>query len=201
MAKSFSLDEYKDVAERITEFYDRFPEGSLTRLGEPQVKDVGGKVFVIYTALAFRSPDDPQPATGTAWEPFPGTTPYTRDSELMNAETAAWGRAIIAAGISSKKVASRQEVRNRQEAPAAPVAPKNAIPDEKANALLRDMKELSVKRQQLAAWLISVGAENVPSSGSLEPVIRALSSPQGDRLRTLVDEHFVSTQAAQQAAA
>ena len=33
----------------------------------------------------------------------------------MNAETSAWGRACIAAGIPSKKIASFEEVRNRQE--------------------------------------------------------------------------------------
>jgi hypothetical protein len=51
-----------------------------------------------------------------AWEVFPGRTPYTRGSELQNAETSAWGRAIIAVGASDSKrgIASREEVRNRQ---------------------------------------------------------------------------------------
>jgi hypothetical protein len=49
-----------------------------------------------------------------AWEPFPGPTPYTKDSELMNAETAAWGRAIVAVGLAANKtIASRQEVEAR----------------------------------------------------------------------------------------
>jgi hypothetical protein len=44
-----------------------------------------------------------------------GKTPYTRDSELQNAETSAIGRAIIMVGASdAKKVASANEVRNRQ---------------------------------------------------------------------------------------
>ena len=34
----------------------------------------------------------------------------------MNAETAAWGRAIVALGFETKKLASRQEVRNRSGA-------------------------------------------------------------------------------------
>src|SRR5205823_6134471 len=52
---------------------------------------------------------------GIAWEPFPGPTPFTKDSELMNAETSAWGRAIVAVGIVAKgeKVASRSEVAAR----------------------------------------------------------------------------------------
>lgn len=123
---SFNLDEYVDVAERITLFYEKFPDGRLTRLGEPKVMEVGGKLFVQYTARAYRTADDPIPAIGTAWEPFPGPTQFTRDSELMNAETAAWGRAIIAAGIGSKKIASRQEVRNRQPKAADDPTPKAA---------------------------------------------------------------------------
>lgn len=110
---SFDMDGYVDVAERITLFYEKFPDGRLTRLGDPEIREVGPKLFVIYSAEAYRTADDPHPAVGTAWEPFPGPTQFTRDSELMNAETAAWGRAIIACGIGSKKIASSQEVQAR----------------------------------------------------------------------------------------
>jgi hypothetical protein len=86
-------------------------------------------VFVVYTAAAYRTPDDPRPGMGTAWEPFPGTTPYTRNSELMNAETAAWGRAIVALGLTSnRKLASRQEVRaRREEQQQVPQPPKSDV--------------------------------------------------------------------------
>jgi hypothetical protein len=51
-----------------------------------------------------------------AWEVIPGKTPYTKDSEVQNAETSAWGRAIVAVGAATaKKIASREEVRNRTE--------------------------------------------------------------------------------------
>ena len=50
-----------------------------------------------------------------AWEPLPGLTPFTKGSELMVAETSAWGRAIVAAlAADTQKVASADEVRNRQ---------------------------------------------------------------------------------------
>jgi hypothetical protein len=110
---TFKLDDYVDVAERIRLFYERFPDGSLRSAEKPWPLEVDGKTFLIYHARAYRTPDDKQPADGWAWEPIPGPTPYTKDSELMNAETAAWGRAIIAAGIPSKKIASAEEVRNR----------------------------------------------------------------------------------------
>lgn len=110
---SFDLDGYVDVAERIREFYDRFPEGRLCAGSAPQVVEIGGKPFVWYHAQAFRTPDDEHPGDGWAAEPVPGPTQFTRDSELMNAETAAWGRAIVACGFATKKIASAQEVRNR----------------------------------------------------------------------------------------
>ena len=72
--------------------------------------------FLVVVAAAYRDRDDPRPGVGMAWEVFPGRTPYTRGSELQNAETSAWGRAIIAVGASDSKrgIASREEVRNRQ---------------------------------------------------------------------------------------
>lgn len=115
MANRPSLDDYVDVAERIVAFDEKYPEGSLQTI-DWTVADVAGKPFIVYRAAAYRSPDDPRPGHGIAWEPFPGTTPYTKNSELMNAETAAWGRAIVALGLTAnRKLASRQEVRARQE--------------------------------------------------------------------------------------
>src|ERR1043166_7816943 len=111
MAKGagFELGNYREVDERILRSYDRFPEGRIATLGIPQVVVIDGKSFIVAQAAAYRSPDDPQPCVGTAAEPSPGQTTYTRDSELMNAETSAWGRAIVAAGILAKNegVASR----------------------------------------------------------------------------------------------
>jgi hypothetical protein len=115
---SFDLGDYKDVAERLADFRAKHPDGSLqpANLSEPfRVVTIGDRAFIAYTAAAYRSPDDPRPGIGTAYEPFPGKTPYTRDSELQNAETSAWGRAILAALASeSRSVASADEVRNRR---------------------------------------------------------------------------------------
>lgn len=113
------LEDYVDVAERISLFYAKFPDGRLVADGEPYVMELGatqdalGRQYVVYRALAYRTPDDALPAPGTAWEPWPGPTQFTKDSELMNAETAAIGRAIVMAGIPSKKIASQEEVQAR----------------------------------------------------------------------------------------
>jgi hypothetical protein len=117
---NFAAD-YVDVAERIKMFRDLYPEGSL-RPANPDnpfwiedVPNVGPRL--VYVAAAYRHPLDPAPGIGAAWEPLPGKTPYTRDSELMVAETSAWGRAIVAALAADTKrgVASADEVRARRE--------------------------------------------------------------------------------------
>jgi len=120
-------DDYVDVAARIAIFRDKYPEGSLQPFNpaDPvKLVSVGDKTFIQYVACAYRTADDARPGVGVAWEPFPGRTPFTRDSEAMVAETSAWGRAIVAALAADTKrgIASAEEVRNRradQEAPAA----------------------------------------------------------------------------------
>jgi hypothetical protein len=111
-----NMDDYIDVAERLVEFREKHPKGSLQQ-HDIQFIDFAGVSWVIYTADAYRSPDDPRPGQGTAWESVPGRTPFTRGSEVQNAETAAWGRAIVAALAADTKrgIASKQEVRNREE--------------------------------------------------------------------------------------
>lgn len=110
MSGNFNLDDYVDVAARISEFSAKYPEGSLQAHMEFLTEPAGW--FCV--ARAYRSADDERPGIGHAFEPVPGKTPYTRDSEAQNAETAAWGRAIVALGFQTKKIASKQEVQARQ---------------------------------------------------------------------------------------
>ena len=108
----FNPNEYVDVAERIAQFYERYPDGRLTTVDfYPQ--PVGDQTYMVCHAKAYRTPEDPLPGDGVAWEPVPGPTQFTRDSELMNAQTAAIGRAIVMLGFETKKIASRQEVQAR----------------------------------------------------------------------------------------
>lgn len=115
MSKRPDLSDYVDVAERISQFRAKFPEGSLRQVNLEFV-NIAGADYVIYTAAAYRTPDDQAPGIGTAWEPIPGRTPYTKGSEVMVAETSAWGRAMIASlAVDAKRIASLQEVLNRQD--------------------------------------------------------------------------------------
>lgn len=123
----FDLGDYKDVATRIAEFREQYPDGRLQPWSRERPYDLvraGDQTFVVYVAAAYRTPDDALPGVGVAWELVPGKTPYTKGSEVMNAETSAWGRALVAAGIAdAKKVASLDEVQNAQ-------ARRDAPPDE-----------------------------------------------------------------------
>lgn len=117
------LRDYITVAERIAVFKEEYPHGSLSRLDragnlvDPILyENLAGADWILVTAFAYRDPEDLCPGVGTAWERIPGTTPYTRGSEIQNAETSAWGRAIVAAlaGDTSRAIASKDEVAQAQ---------------------------------------------------------------------------------------
>lgn len=117
----FDMADYKEVSERLAELFAKHPDASLR--GNYEFVTIGEQARVVYRAECYRTPDDPAPAVGTAWEDIPGKTPYTRGSELQNAETSAWGRAIVAAGAStSKRIASADEMRSAQSRQGSPPA-------------------------------------------------------------------------------
>ena len=197
-----SLDDYNDVASRLTELRDKYPDGRLrpadeampyhvVRIpcgwcvkckGNRQIKGRGGwgdcprcqgsgvrredepheDVFIVYAAAALRDAGDAKPGIGMAWEPYPGRTPYTALSELQNAETSAWGRALQAAGIADarKGVASQEEIRNRAAerdedgfpagskpaTPAKPPAANGDVPtDTQRRRIFAQFNELGIK--------------------------------------------------------
>lgn len=112
---SFDLADYVDVAERIRIFREKHPTGSLqSEVTIYQNKD-GFIIGVLCKASAYRNTDDQFPGNGHSYLGVPGKTPYTKDSEVENAETSAWGRAIVAAlAADTKKVASSNEVLAKQ---------------------------------------------------------------------------------------
>lgn len=104
------MSDYIEVKDRIQAFHNRYPEGSLQSVYE--IRELGDKTWIIVKAYAYRTPDDPRPGIGHAWESYPGSTSFTRTSELMCGETSAWGRSLAALGIAvSKSIASKNEVR------------------------------------------------------------------------------------------
>lgn len=104
--------DYVDVASRIAAFYAQYPDGSL-QMDPPEFREIDGKMVIIGRGYAYRTPEDTRPGIGHAWELVPGTTPYTRGSELMNLETSVWGRCLAALGIATKKgIATHEEVQS-----------------------------------------------------------------------------------------
>lgn len=105
-----SRDDYVEVHERIKEFAERFPTGSLQSEWDWTMRD--GEQWLVVKAYAYRDPEDTKPGIGHAWEPVPGRTPFTKGSELMVGETSAWGRALAALGIAVHRgIATASEVR------------------------------------------------------------------------------------------
>jgi hypothetical protein len=118
-------EDYIEVSERIRQFIELYPNGSLDSEWHMCQRD--GEEWLVVKAYAYRSQDDHRPGVGHAWEPIPGRTPYTKGSELMNGETSAWGRALAAIGIAvNKGIASANEVRSAQGRADDAVAVKSA---------------------------------------------------------------------------
>jgi len=115
---AFDLSNYVDVATRIRQLREKHPDAVLrpANPAEPfRIVEIGDREFIIYTAACYRSPNDPMPAIAVAAEPVIGSSSFTRNSEVMNAETSAWGRAIMAAlAVDEPHIASREEVENRR---------------------------------------------------------------------------------------
>jgi hypothetical protein len=105
------LKDYVDVKERIRLFYEKHPDGRLitAEVRWPEPMDDMPRITV--KAKAYRDPDDILPGIGWSWMVLPGSTSFTKGSELENTETSAWGRAIGALGIGiEKSIASQDEV-------------------------------------------------------------------------------------------
>ena len=113
------LTNYVDVPTRFAMALERWPELRIVE-NRPEIITIGDKVFISVTVQAWRTPEDEIPAQNTAWEVFPGATPFTRGSEMMNASTSALGRVLGFMMSFGPKMASAEEVRNRQPDTVAP---------------------------------------------------------------------------------
>ncbi len=173
---------YIEVNERIMKFYAKYPTGSLQSVCTPFIVEAHGQSFVVYGAYAFRTPDDERPAIGWAWEPVPGPTNFTKDSELMNAETSAWGRAIAALGFEVREgIASANEVRARtgarvepQAAAPKPAAEESPFPPEEAATSERGTSLFSQPRSSKSAQPPKSHKPDAPATGAQLEYIASL---------------------------
>lgn len=119
--KKFDLGDYVEVKDRIRVFYESYGQGRLVTSGYELTKEPDDKPKVIVTALAYRTADDPHPGVGTSWMYLPGSTSYTKGSEIENVETSAWGRAIGSLGILiDRSIATSNEIAGKADDRPAP---------------------------------------------------------------------------------
>lgn len=125
-----ALKDYVDVAERIRAWYEAYPNARIeTRIVEHTEKRV------VIEARAYRGVkgdsgpndelgfmDDRPAGIGHSAMQIPGATPYTRGSEIENCETSAVGRALVMAGLPSKRIASDDEIKAKGGKSAAKAA-------------------------------------------------------------------------------
>jgi len=122
-----NLGDYVDVPTRFRLALDKWPDLRVVET-PAEVVTIGDRTFISVTVKVYRDLLDLLPCVATAWEPFPGTTPYVRNSEMMNCSTSALGR-CLGMMIPFSKMASFEEVQNRQnDTPAAaPRQPKIVV--------------------------------------------------------------------------
>lgn len=167
----FNMDDYVPVNERIEAFYQKHPEGSLQ---SEIVEHTETRVTV--KAYAYRDRDDQRPGTGLSSETIPGSTSFTKGSEVENAETSAWGRAIAALGFEVKRgIASREEMRRQQPERGERTQKREAQPPSRSAA------PAPVRTPEEQAFLDELVALPGMSTARLSLLADAVGVPKGQR--------------------
>ena len=151
-----ALKDYVDVAERIRAWYEAYPNGRIeTRIIEHNEKRVVIEARAYRGAKGDSGPEDElgyiddRPAgTGHSAMQIPGATPYTRGSEIENCETSAVGRALVMAGLPSKRIASGDEIR----AKGGDTVVKREVVKSKDEEILRAAAEVFEPTDELIDW-------------------------------------------------
>ena len=175
---NFKMDDYVPVNERIEAFYAKHPDGSIQ---SEIVELTEGRVTV--KAYAYRSDEDTRPGIGHSSLNIPGSTSFTKGSEIENAETSAWGRAIAALGFEVKRgIASAEEARNKQpeRGGGSPSSPRRAPASNQYRraelaALMKD-RDLTVDAVEAVADRLNI-TERPMSNESMDLLIAAIEQP------------------------
>ena len=176
---------YVQVVDRIKLFYARYPEGSL-QMGTPTFIDIGDQKWVMGRAYAYRTPDDQRPGVGTAWEIVPGTTNFTRGSEIQNLETSCWGRAIGSLGLGIEaSIATLDEVEQAKERQKVMRTTEAAQEDpwvttgEQLSPLSLSPEVVSPTKDSYGTGRVSKGSSMYPATQPQLKAVHAILSKQG----------------------
>ena len=113
---AFDLSEYVDVKTRLKQALALYPQLRIVE-HRPEITQVGDQLFIECSVTVSRDPDDPIPVTAYIFEPYPGKTTFTKNSEQANGATSVLGRAFGYMGLGiDKSIASSNEVLGRQQA-------------------------------------------------------------------------------------
>jgi len=173
---SWDLKDYVDVPARLKMLADKFPDVRIVE-HEPRIIAIGDRVFLQVKVQAWRTPDDQHPAIAYCWEPYPGDTPYTRDSEQMNAATSALGRlcALLLPGAFAKQ-ASANEVLHRAGPPRKPV-PAVGGPDPWETQADHDAQITAIVEREQAAR--KTASANSPATQPQKKLLAATAKRKG----------------------
>lgn len=173
---------YTEVKVRIQEFYADYPTGRIvTRRVTPHFDLEANLTGWRVDALAYRTPEDTLPGTGTSFMAVPGKTPYTNGSELENAETSAWGRAVASVGVAiDKGIATAQEIRAKRgdddEPPSVPTGPEQKLAEAAAKAA-GELQPVSMPAPTAPAPEPAAPVEDTPAPEAPEKPTDATPAP------------------------
>jgi hypothetical protein len=165
----FDMKDYVPVSERVDGFYKVYPEGSI----QSEIVELTDSRVTV-KAYAYRNPNDPRPGIGHSSLGIPGSTSFTKGSEIENAETSAWGRAIAALGFDVKRgIASYEEVRNKPSQPARPAPPAST-----ARSRLAEVASThGISAADLERYAQQVGASKPATDEQIEQIIALIETP------------------------
>lgn len=174
---AFALTDYVQVNERIERFYEAHPMGSI----QCEIHTLTDKLVVV-RATAYRDPEDQHPCIAHSQLSIPGTTPYTKGSELENAETSAAGRALAMMGFEVKRsIASREEVAAKAASPVRlPAKAEKTLPS-LLKELLVAARERGIRQYQVAK---AIGLDEAPERMTSEQ-LHALFKEDGEHYLAL----------------
>jgi hypothetical protein len=99
------LDDYEPVADRITKFWAKYPNGRIIT----EIKLIN-ETEVVVQASIFTDREDTRPASVDWAHETRGSSNINRASFLENCSTSAIGRGLATLGFSTKKRPSREEM-------------------------------------------------------------------------------------------